>query len=210
MDGAGRCHPTGDLRASRRASAACRRAGPGVPGLSPRGLAASPGSQGRGARDRQASWQPAHLRGRPGRTDGAPRAARSVLEQGPGELQSDRRGIGGGGRMTTQAQQSSIQTEVVVDAPVGRAFRVFTEQFDKIKPREHNMLAVDIAESVFEPRAGGRVFDRAIEGTECQSGRVLAYEPPIRIVFSWDIGPSWQIETDPDKASEVEVRFTAD
>src|SRR3954447_3818774 len=112
--------------------------------------------------------------------------------------------------MTSQAQDTTVRNEIVVNAAAERAFRVFTEQFDRIKPREHNMLGVDIAESVFEPRAGGRVFDRAIEGTECQSGRVLAYEPPIRIVFSWDIGPSWQIETDPDKASEVEVRFTAD
>ncbi len=112
--------------------------------------------------------------------------------------------------MTTQAQQSSIQTEVVVDAPVDRAFRLFTEQFDKIKPREHNMLAVDIAESVFEPRAGGRVYDRGVDGTECQWARVLAYEPPERIVFTWDISPQWQIETDLDRASEVEVRFVAE
>src|SRR2546421_3337337 len=109
--------------------------------------------------------------------------------------------------MTTQAEQTSIRTEVLVEAPIERAFRVFTKQFDKIKPREHNMLGVDIAESVFEPRAGGRVYDQGVDGTECQWGRVLAYEPPARIVFSWDIGPTWQIETDPAKSSEVEVRF---
>src|SRR3954449_156609 len=210
MDGAGRCHSTGDLRASRGAPAAGRRAGPGGSGLSPRRLAASPGSQGRRARDRQAPRQPPHLRGRPGRPGGAPHAAGSVLEQGPGELQSDRRAIGGGGRMTTQAQQSSIQTEILVDAPVDRAFRVFTEQFDKIKPRDHNMLAVDIAESVFEPQAGGRVYDRGVDGTECQWARVLAYEPPERIVFTWDISPQWQLESDLDRASEVEVRFVAE
>ncbi len=112
--------------------------------------------------------------------------------------------------MTTQAQETTIRTEIVVDAPAERAFRLFTEQFDRIKPREHNMLGVDIAESVFEPRAGGRVYDRGVDGSECQWGRVLAYEPPERIVFSWDIGPTWQIESDPDKASEVEVRFIAD
>jgi uncharacterized protein YndB with AHSA1/START domain len=109
--------------------------------------------------------------------------------------------------MSTQAQQTSIRTEVVVDAGRERAFRVFTEQFDKIKPREHNMLAVDIVESVFEPRAGGRVYDRGADGSECQWGRVLVYEPPERIVFSWDINPRWQIETDPARSSEVEVRF---
>jgi uncharacterized protein YndB with AHSA1/START domain len=110
--------------------------------------------------------------------------------------------------MTTQAQDTSVRTEIVVEAPIERAFRVFTERFDRIKPREHNMLGVDIAESVFEPRVGGRVYDRGVDGTECQWGRVLAYEPPARIVFSWDISPQWQIEPDLDKASEVDVRFT--
>jgi len=112
--------------------------------------------------------------------------------------------------MTTQAEETSITTEVVVDVPIEQAFRVFTERFDQIKPRDHNMLEVDIAESVFEPRSGGRVYDRGVDGSECQWGRVLAYEPSGRIVFSWDISPRWQIETDLDRASEVEIRFTAE
>src|SRR6187455_1068226 len=109
--------------------------------------------------------------------------------------------------MTAQAQDTTVRTEIVVDAPIDRAFRVFTKNFDQIKPREHNMLGVDIAESVFEPRAGGRVYDRGVDGSECQWGRVLTYEPPTRLVFSWDINPYWQIETDLSKTSEVEVRF---
>ena len=112
--------------------------------------------------------------------------------------------------MTTQAPDTTVRTEIVVDAPVERAFRVFTERFDRIKPKEHNMLGVDIAESVFEPRAGGRVYDRGVDGTECQWGRVLAYEPPERILFSWDIDPQWQVETDLARTSEVEVRFIAE
>lgn len=112
--------------------------------------------------------------------------------------------------MTTQAEDTVVRTEVVVDAPAERAFRAFTEQFDRIKPREHNMLGVDIAESVFEPRAGGRVFDRGVDGTECQWGRVLAYEPPDRLVFSWDINPRWQVESDLSRTSEVEIRFVAE
>jgi uncharacterized protein YndB with AHSA1/START domain len=109
--------------------------------------------------------------------------------------------------MTTQANPTSIRTDVVVDAPQDRAFRVFVEQFDQVKPREHNMLAVDIEESVFEARAGGRVYDRGVDGSECQWARVLAYEPPERLLFTWDISPHWQIESDLDRASEVEVRF---
>jgi uncharacterized protein YndB with AHSA1/START domain len=112
--------------------------------------------------------------------------------------------------MSMQAEQTAIRHSVVVDTPQERAFRVFVEQFDRIKPREHNMLAVDIAESVFEPRAGGRVYDRGVDGSECQWARVLAYEPPERLVFTWDISPHWQIETDPARASEVEVRFLAE
>ncbi len=112
--------------------------------------------------------------------------------------------------MSTQTEQTSIRTEVSVDAPQERAFHVFTQEFDKIKPREHNMLGVEIAESVFEPRAGGRVYDRGVDGSECQWARVIAYEPPERIVFSWDISPSWQLESDPDRSSEVEVRFIAE
>jgi uncharacterized protein YndB with AHSA1/START domain len=112
--------------------------------------------------------------------------------------------------MSTQAEQTSIRQTVVVEAPQERAFRVFVEQFDRIKPREHNLLRVDIAESVFEPRAGGRVYDRGVDGSECQWARVLAYEPPDRLAFSWDISPQWQIETDRDRTSEVEVRFVAE
>jgi uncharacterized protein YndB with AHSA1/START domain len=109
--------------------------------------------------------------------------------------------------MSTRTAQTSIHAEVVVAAPLERAFQVFTEDFDRIKPREHNMLEVDIAESVFEPRPGGRVYDRGTDGSECQWARVLVFEPPTRIVFTWEISPQWQLETDPSRASEVEVRF---
>jgi uncharacterized protein YndB with AHSA1/START domain len=112
--------------------------------------------------------------------------------------------------MTTQAQETSIRKQIVVEAPIERAFHVFTQEFDRIKPREHNMLGVDIAETVFEAHAGGRIYDRGVDGSECRWARVLACEPPARIVFSWDISPQWQIETDPEKTSEVEVRFFAE
>ena len=112
--------------------------------------------------------------------------------------------------MSSQAQATSVRTDVVVEAPLERAFAVFVEQFDRVKPREHNMLGVDIAETVFEPRAGGHVYDRGVDGSECRWARVLAYEPPERLVFTWDISPRWQPETDPGRASEVEVRFIAE
>jgi uncharacterized protein YndB with AHSA1/START domain len=112
--------------------------------------------------------------------------------------------------MTTQAQDTSVRTQIVVEVPIERAFAVFTERFDNIKPREHNMLAVEIAGTVFEAREGGRIYDRGIDGSECQWARVLAYEPPDRVVFSWDISPQWQIESDLEKTSEVELRFISE
>ena len=112
--------------------------------------------------------------------------------------------------MSTQAAATSIRHSIVVDAPIEIAFSVFIEDFDRTKPREHNLLDVDIAESVFEPRAGGHIYDRGVDGSECRWARVLAYEPPNRVVFSWDISPTWQVETDHDRTSEVEVRFIAE
>jgi uncharacterized protein YndB with AHSA1/START domain len=112
--------------------------------------------------------------------------------------------------MTTQATQTSVRNSIVVEAPIERAFSVFTDGFGTFKPREHNLLSVDIAATVFETHVGGNIYDRGVDGSECRWARVLAYEPPNRVVFSWDISPHWQIETDLDKTSEVEVRFIAE
>ena len=112
--------------------------------------------------------------------------------------------------MTAPAEATAVRHEIVVNVPIERAFSFFTEDFGSFKPREHNLLGVDIAETVFEPRVGGHLYDRGIDGSECHWARVLAYEPPQRVVISWDIGPTWQIETDPSKTSEVEVRFIAE
>lgn len=102
-----------------------------------------------------------------------------------------------------------VRREIVVEAPLERAFAVFTGRFGDFKPAEHNLLQAPIAETVFEPKVGGHIFDRAVDGSECRWARVLAYEPPGLVVFSWDIGPQWEIEGNPDNTSEVEVRFTA-
>lgn len=111
--------------------------------------------------------------------------------------------------MTDTFEDSTVRLDITVDVPREHAFRVFTEQFDRIKPHEQNLLAVDIAETVFEPRVGGDVYDRGVDGSECRWGQVLAFEPPRRFVIGWRIDPSWQIETDPERMSEVEVTFTA-
>ena len=107
----------------------------------------------------------------------------------------------------TQTQDTVVRRQIVVDAGIARAFTTFTERFGDFKPPEHNLLAAPIAETVFEPRVGGHIYDRATDGSECRWARILAYDPPHRVVFSWDIGPQWQVETDPELTSEVEVRF---
>jgi uncharacterized protein YndB with AHSA1/START domain len=112
--------------------------------------------------------------------------------------------------MTVQEATTSVRESIVVDAPIDRAFSVFTEDMGSWWPPDHHLLEGELAEMVVEPREGGHIYDRATDGTECRWARVLAYDPPNRFVFSWDISAAWQIETDPAKTSEIEVRFIAE
>ena len=111
--------------------------------------------------------------------------------------------------MTTQASDTAVRASVEVAAPIERAFRVFTEDIGSWWDPTHHILEAELAEMVFEPRVGGHVYDRGVDGSECRWARVLAYEPPSRLVISWDISPRWQLETDRERTSEVEVRFIA-
>jgi uncharacterized protein YndB with AHSA1/START domain len=112
--------------------------------------------------------------------------------------------------MTTPSAATTVHASILVEAPLERAFKVFTEDFGRFKPPEHNMLGVEIAETVFEPRVGGHLYDRGIDGSTCTWADVLVYEPPNRVVLTWNISPTWQIETDRNKSSEWEVRFSAE
>ena len=111
--------------------------------------------------------------------------------------------------MTQKTEPTTVNATIEVNASQQRAFEVFTRDFGAFKPPEHNLLAVPIAETVVETHVGGHIIDRGTDGSECRWARVLAYEPHDRFVFSWDISPYWQVETDEDKTSEVEVTFTA-
>ncbi len=113
--------------------------------------------------------------------------------------------------MTMQdTETTTVRESIIVDAPITRAFEVFTRDIGSWWPEDHHILEAELAEMVFERRAGGHVYDRGVDGSECRWARVLAYEPPDRVVFSWDIGLDWKLQTDPQKTSEVEVRFTAE
>src|SRR5262249_28976512 len=112
--------------------------------------------------------------------------------------------------MTQLGTTTTVRRRIVVNAPISEAFKVFTERFGDFKPREHSLLPAAIAETVFEPRVGGNIYDRGVDGSECRWARILVFEPPDRVVFSWDISPRWQIESNPNLTSEVEVRFVSE
>jgi uncharacterized protein YndB with AHSA1/START domain len=108
----------------------------------------------------------------------------------------------------TTTTEASVRREVTVAVPVARAFEVFTSGLTSWWPLEsHHIGKQDAVEAVLEPKAGGRLFERAADGSECDWGRVLAYEPPTRVVFAWHLNVNWQFDPEPANASEVEVRF---
>ena len=111
--------------------------------------------------------------------------------------------------MTLASDATSVSTVVEVDAPIDRAFHVFTVGIGSWWDTDKHILQAPLAEMVFEPFVGGHIIDRGTDGSECRWARVLAYEPPRRVCFSWDINTSWQLEPDPDRTSEVEIVFTA-
>jgi uncharacterized protein YndB with AHSA1/START domain len=109
---------------------------------------------------------------------------------------------------TKVVDPTSVSVGVDVVAPIERAFDVFTNRIGTWWDDDKHILAAPLAEMIFEPRVGGHIIDRGTDGSECRWARILAYEPPHRVVFSWDITTQWQIETDPTKASDIEVTFT--
>jgi len=111
--------------------------------------------------------------------------------------------------MTVQTAEP-VRASVVVEAPIDQAFTTFTRDIGRWWPPDHHLLEAPLKETVFEPRVGGGILDRGEDGSECRWATVLAYEPPERVCFSWSITVDWQVERDPERASEVEVRFIAE
>ena len=99
---------------------------------------------------------------------------------------------------------------ITVDVPVEWAFHVFTASFGSWWPAQYHIGRADMADAVLEPHVGGRWYERGVDGSECQWGRVLVWQPPHRLVVTWQIDGEWRFDPDPAHASEVEVRFTAD
>ncbi len=106
------------------------------------------------------------------------------------------------------APDTPVRKTVIVKTDAAHAFRVFTEELDSWWPRSHHIGKAPMKKAVLETKAGGRCYSEQTDGTECDWGRVLVWEPPRRLVIAWQVTPAWGYEPDLAKSSEVEVRFT--
>jgi uncharacterized protein YndB with AHSA1/START domain len=110
--------------------------------------------------------------------------------------------------MTAVVQDILVRKNIVVEAPRDHVFRTFTERIDTWWPRDHHIGGKEPFTAIMEPKKGGRWFERAHDGAECDWGRVLEWEPTERVLLSWDITAEWKYQA--GFGSEVEVRFTAE
>lgn len=113
-----------------------------------------------------------------------------------------------GESVVTEAAVQPIRKQIMVEAPQERAFRVFTQNIDAWWPREHHIGKAELKSAMLEPRSGGRWYEVGVDGSECEWGKVLVWEPPQRLVLAWQITSEWQY--DAKFLTEVEVRFTAE
>jgi uncharacterized protein YndB with AHSA1/START domain len=117
--------------------------------------------------------------------------------------------------MANPVEEAVVRKQVRVKVPIERAFRVFVEQMETWWPATHHIGKIPFEAIFVEPRVGGRWYERDVEGHIAEWGKVLAWDPPHRVAFSWHVGPGhdqpdWKCDPDIAKASEVEIRFTAE
>jgi uncharacterized protein YndB with AHSA1/START domain len=101
-----------------------------------------------------------------------------------------------------------VRKELVVAATAARAFQVFTDGIDRWWPRQHHIGSSPLKREVLEPGVGGRWYGLSEDGTECDAGKVLVWDPPRRLVLAWQITSDWKF--DPTFTTEVEVTFSAE
>jgi uncharacterized protein YndB with AHSA1/START domain len=101
-----------------------------------------------------------------------------------------------------------VRKSITVTAKPEDAFRIFTDGFDSWWPRSHHIGKSPMKRAIIESRQGGRCYTEQEDGTECDWGSILVWDPPRRFVLAWQITGNWQFEPDVEKSSEVEVRFT--
>jgi uncharacterized protein YndB with AHSA1/START domain len=117
--------------------------------------------------------------------------------------------------MESTVEETVVRKAVRVQAPIERAFSVFVEQMETWWPATHHIAKAPFQAIFVEPRVGGRWYELDEKGSQCEWGKVLAWDPPHRVTFSWHVGPGhdqpdWKYNPDITKASEVEIRFTAE
>ena len=98
-----------------------------------------------------------------------------------------------------------VSVEVAVDAAT--AFEIYTTAMGRWWPPEHHIGEAELADVIVEPRAGGRIHETGVDGTECDWGTVLTWDPPHRLVYAWQLNGRWEHDADLDRASEVEITF---
>jgi uncharacterized protein YndB with AHSA1/START domain len=101
-----------------------------------------------------------------------------------------------------------VRRNIRVAVPRERAFEVFTAGIGRWWPKTHKIGPADLDKPVIEPRAGGRWYERDVDGTECEVGKVLVWDPPARLVLAWQLTPDFKY--DPNLITEVEVQFIAE
>lgn len=109
--------------------------------------------------------------------------------------------------MNVMIKPAPVRTSITVDAPLARAFEVFTSGFGRWWPATHSIGKSPIKTAIIEPRVGGRWYEIGEDGSECEWGEVLVWEPPSRVLLAWRIGIDWQF--DPKLLTEVDIRFAA-
>jgi uncharacterized protein YndB with AHSA1/START domain len=109
--------------------------------------------------------------------------------------------------MSSAQRIEPIRKEIYVEAPQERAFRVFTTNIEAWWPKDHHIGKAALKQAVLEPKVGGRWYEIGVDGSECEWGKVLSWEPPRRIVLAWSITAAWQY--DPAFVTELEITFTA-
>jgi uncharacterized protein YndB with AHSA1/START domain len=105
--------------------------------------------------------------------------------------------------------ETSVRFSIDVDVPIEHAFRVFTERLDSWWPRVHHIGEVEMAAAILEPRAGGRWYELGIDGSECDWGLVLAWDPPHHVALSWHVDGDFRHDADDTHASRVDIDFEA-
>ena len=112
--------------------------------------------------------------------------------------------------MTSPPRIPPITGTLTVSVSIEKAFEVFTTNINSWWPHEYHIGQAEVAEVILESHEGGRWYERGVDGTECDWGRVLAWDPPDRLLFTWQINGMWQFDPDPEHASEIEARFRPD